>query len=45
MTDAEQRLQDVIDGYKAQVAGQAKYIECLLAEIADYKERIAEFLK
>lgn len=49
---AEKFIEARLSGYKAQVAGQAKYIGHLLTEIADYKERvfdyekrIAEFLK
>lgn len=34
-----------VAGYKAQVAGQAEYIRCLLDEIRELKERIAEFVK
>lgn len=38
-------FQKEILGYKAQVAGQAKYIECLLAEVRELNERIQEFVK
>ncbi len=34
-----------IRGYKAQVAGQAHYIKCLLDEVRELKERISEFVK
>jgi len=38
-------LRNEIVGYKAQVAGQAHYIKCLLDEVRELKERIAEFVK
>lgn len=38
-------LEQWIVGYKAQVAGQAHYIKCLLDEVRELKERIAEFVK
>lgn len=34
-----------VAGYKAQVAGQAHYIKCLLDEVRELNERIAEFAK
>lgn len=33
---------EVVAGYKAQVAGQAHYIKCLLDEIRELKEAIRE---
>ena len=35
---AEKFIEGRLDGYKAQVAGQARYIACLLDEIRELKE-------
>ena len=41
----EKFIESRLSGYKAQVAGQAHYIKCLLDEVRELKERIQEFAK